>query len=91
MIERKKGSDDSGRKWEAQGKKDYLIAKGRLANLAAAEGHQPEVMQMSSANQFLAAIRLHTDHKSMDKKIFGVSLEIDDEVSRAALRSMGSP
>jgi len=72
-----------------KGKKVYLIAKGRLANLAAAEGHPPEVMQMSFANQFLAAIRLHTDHRSMEKRVYGVSREIDDEVARAALKSMG--
>jgi adenosylhomocysteinase len=71
------------------GKRVYLIAKGRLANLAAAEGHPPEVMQMSFANQFLAAIRLHGEHKSMRNRVYGVSLEIDDEVARAALKSMG--
>jgi adenosylhomocysteinase len=71
------------------GKKVYLIGKGRLANLAAAEGHPPEVMQMSFADQFLAAIKLHTDHESMEKKVYGVSREMDDEVARAALKSMG--
>jgi adenosylhomocysteinase len=71
------------------GKKVYLIGKGRLANLAAAEGHPPEVMQMSFANQFLAAVKIHNEHESMEPKVYGVSREIDEEVARAALKSMG--
>jgi adenosylhomocysteinase len=71
------------------GKKVYLIAKGRIANLVAAEGHPPEVMQMSFANQMLAAIRIHKDHRKMEKKIYGVPIELEDEVARAALKSLG--
>jgi adenosylhomocysteinase len=67
----------------------YLIGKGRLANLAAAEGHPPEVTQMSFADQYLAAIRLHTHHKTMENRVYGVSQEMDDEVAWAALKSMG--
>ena len=69
------------------GKKVYLVAKGRIANLVAAEGHPPEVMQMSFANQFLAAVRVHREHGSMERRVYGVSAE--DEVARAALKSMG--
>jgi len=71
------------------GKKVYLIAKGRIANIVAAEGHPPEVMQMSFANQMLAAIRIHEDHGKMEKKVYGVPPQIEDEVARAALKSMG--
>ena len=71
------------------GKKVYLIAKGRIANLVAAEGHPPEVMQMSFANQMLAAIRIHEDHGKMEKRVYGVPPQIEDEVARAALKSMG--
>jgi adenosylhomocysteinase len=71
------------------GKKVYLIGKGRIANLVAAEGHPPEVMQMSFANQFLAAVKLRKDHGSMQAKVYGVSAEAEDEVARAALKSMG--
>jgi adenosylhomocysteinase len=67
----------------------YLVAKGRIANLVAAEGHPPEVMQMSFANQMLAAIRIHDDHGKMEKKVYGVPPQIEDEVARAALKSMG--
>jgi adenosylhomocysteinase len=71
------------------GKKVYLIGKGRIANLVAAEGHPPEVMQMSFANQFLAAVRIHDNHGSMEPKVYGVPPEVEDEVARAALDSMG--
>ena len=71
------------------GKRVYLIAKGRIANIVAGEGHPPEVMQMSFANQLLAAIRIHAQHSRMQKKVYGVPPEIEDEVARAALKSMG--
>ncbi|MDG6964017.1 MAG: adenosylhomocysteinase [Nitrososphaerota archaeon] len=71
------------------GKKVYLVAKGRIANLVAAEGHPPEVMQMSFANQMMAAIRIHSDHGKMERKVYGVPSELEDEVARAALKSMG--
>ncbi|QQG48570.1 MAG: adenosylhomocysteinase [archaeon] len=71
------------------GKKVYLVGKGRIANLVAAEGHPPEVMQMSFANQFLAALRIRTDHGKMEKTVYGVPAEVEDEVARAALESMG--
>jgi adenosylhomocysteinase len=71
------------------GKKVYLVGKGRIANLVAAEGHPPEVMQMSFANQFMAALNLHKNHEKMEPKVYGVSVEIENEVARAALKSMG--
>ena len=71
------------------GKRVYLIAKGRIANLVAAEGHPPEVMQMSFANQMLAAIRIHGEHGKMEKRVYGVPPELEDEVARAALKSLG--
>lgn len=71
------------------GKKVYLIGKGRIANLVAAEGHPPEVMQMSFANQMLAAIRIHGEHEKMQKRVYGVPPELEDEVARAALKSLG--
>ena len=71
------------------GKKVYLVGKGRIANLVAAEGHPPEVMQMSFANQFLAAVRVRRDHAKMGRKVYGVPPEVEDEVARAALDSMG--
>jgi adenosylhomocysteinase len=71
------------------GRSVYLVGKGRIANLVAAEGHPPEVMQMSFANQMMAAIRIHLGHSKMGKKVYGVPPELEDEVARAALKSMG--
>ncbi|MDG6902631.1 MAG: adenosylhomocysteinase [Nitrososphaerota archaeon] len=71
------------------GKKVYLVGKGRIANLVAAEGHPPEVMQMSFANQMMAAIRIRGEHDKMQKRVYGVPPELEDEVARAALKSMG--
>jgi adenosylhomocysteinase len=71
------------------GKSVYLVGKGRIANLVAAEGHPPEVMQMSFANQMMAAIRIHGDHSEMEKKVYGVPPELEEEVARAALKAMG--
>jgi adenosylhomocysteinase len=71
------------------GKKVYLVGKGRIANLVAAEGHPPEVMQMSFANQFLAAVKIHREHGSMKPKVYGVTSQTEDEIARAALKAMG--
>jgi adenosylhomocysteinase len=71
------------------GKSVYLVGKGRITNLVAAEGHPPEVMQMSFANQFLAALKVHGEHGSMEKRVYGVSPEAEEEVARAALKSLG--
>ncbi len=71
------------------GRKVYLVGKGRIANLVAAEGHPPEVMQMSFANQYLAAINVHKNHSKMERRVYGVSAEDEDEIARAALKSMG--
>lgn len=71
------------------GKHVYLIGKGRIANLVAAEGHPPEVMQMSFANQFMAAIYIHEKHADLQRKVYGVPAEIEEEIARAALMSLG--
>jgi adenosylhomocysteinase len=71
------------------GKRVYLIGKGRIANLVAAEGHPPEVMQMSFANQYMAALYIRKNHDKMEKKVHGVLPETEDQVARAALKSLG--
>jgi adenosylhomocysteinase len=71
------------------GRRVYLVGKGRIANLVAAEGHPPEVMQMSFANQLMAALRIHSEHGSMERKVYGVDEETEWEIARAALTSMG--
>jgi adenosylhomocysteinase len=71
------------------GRSVYLVGKGRIANLVAAEGHPPEVMQMSFADQFMAALYIRKNHSKMESKVISVPVEIDREVARAALDSLG--
>ena len=58
------------------GRKIYLIGKGRLANLVAAEGHPPEVMAQSFSNQILSLLYILKNHKKMGKKTMIVPKEI---------------
>ncbi len=54
----------------ADGRRIYLLAEGRLVNLAAAEGHPAAVMDMSFANQALAAEYMVKNHASLEKKVY---------------------
>jgi adenosylhomocysteinase len=71
------------------GRRIYLLAKGRLINLAAAEGHPSEVMDMSFANQFLALCALAKDGKKLEKKVYALPPEQDQELARLKLETMG--
>ena len=71
------------------GKRIYLLAKGRLVNLAAAEGHPSEVMDMSFANQFLALKHLLENYKNLNNKVYEVTKEQDKLVALLKLNSMG--
>jgi len=71
------------------GKKIYLLAEGRLVNLAAAEGHPSEVMDMSFANQALTAEWLVKNAKKLEPKVYSVPKEIDEKVAKLKLDSMG--
>jgi adenosylhomocysteinase len=70
------------------GKKLYLLAEGRLVNLAAAEGHPSEVMDMSFANQALCAEHIATTAR-MPPKVYTVPREIDEAVAELKLKAMG--
>lgn len=70
------------------GKRVYLIGKGRLANLVAAEGHPPEVMAQSFSNQILSILYILKNHKSMKNQIINVPKEIDRQVAIDALKAM---
>src|SRR5215217_3499420 len=72
----------------SQNKKIYLIGEGRLVNLAAAEGHPSEVMDMSFANQFLSVIRLSTDGKELKPIVYNIDKSQDNEIALAKLESM---
>jgi adenosylhomocysteinase len=71
------------------GRKIYLLAEGRLVNLSSAEGHPSSVMDMSFANQALSAEYLVKNHRQLEKKVYPVPNEIDREIARMKLVSMG--
>jgi adenosylhomocysteinase len=71
------------------GRKVYLLAEGRLLNLASAEGHPAAVMDMSFANQALSAEYMAKNAASLDKTVYGVPEDIDAEIARLKLYSMG--
>jgi adenosylhomocysteinase len=71
------------------GKRLHLIAEGRLVNLGAAEGHPAAVMDMSFANQALAAEYVAQHHGELDRRVYGVPPAIDAEVARLKLSSFG--
>src|SRR5215831_2177437 len=71
------------------GRRLYLIADGRLVNLSAAEGHPAQVMDMSFANQALAAEFAVQNAASLERKVYAVPEEIDNEIARLKLATMG--
>ena len=73
----------------ADGRRIHLLADGRLINLAAAEGHPASVMDMSFANQALAAEFMVLNHATLERKVYAVPEEIDREIARLKLESMG--
>jgi adenosylhomocysteinase len=72
-----------------EGRSVYLLGEGRLINLAAAEGHPSSVMDMSFANQALAAEYLVKHAKELEKLVYSVPEDIDKEIARLKLASMG--
>lgn len=67
----------------------YLLGEGRLINLAAAEGHPSAVMDMSFANQALGVEYLIGNRQDMPAGVYTVPIEIDAEVGRLKLETMG--
>ncbi len=72
-----------------EGRSVYLLGEGRLINLAAAEGHPSSVMDMSFANQALAAEYLVKHARELEKLVYSVPEDIDKEIARLKLASMG--
>jgi adenosylhomocysteinase len=73
----------------ADGRRAYLIGEGRLVNLAAAEGHPAAVMDMSFANQALSAEFVVSHADELEPRVYVVPEEIDREIARLKLESMG--
>ncbi|GAB1472151.1 adenosylhomocysteinase [Chloroflexota bacterium] len=71
------------------GRKINILGQGRLINLASAEGHPASVMDMSFANQALAAEYMAKNADKLEKKVYSVPVEIDNEIARLKLEAMG--
>jgi adenosylhomocysteinase len=71
------------------GRRLYVLGEGRLINLAAAEGHPASVMDMSFANQALAAEFMVKQGRTLERKVYRVPRDIDREIARLKLASMG--
>lgn len=71
------------------GRRLYVLAQGRLVNLAAAEGHPSEVMDMSFANQFLSLLRLSQEGGSMGRQVHDIPEKQDQEIAQLKLKTMG--
>ncbi|MEX0599519.1 MAG: adenosylhomocysteinase [Rhodothermales bacterium] len=84
---------DSNREYTLDnGKKIYVLADGRLVNLAAAEGHPSEVMDMSFANQFNAHLNLveaHERGEAFENTVIDLPVELDQEIAGIKLETMG--
>ena len=71
------------------GRRINILAEGRLVNLAAAEGHPASVMDMSFANQSLAAEYVTKNHKKLKKQVYPVPEKIDEKIAALKLKTMG--
>ena len=71
------------------GRSLYLIAEGRLMNLAAGQGHPAEIMDMSFATQALGIVYMTQHYKEMENQVYNVPHEIDSEIAMLKLTSMG--
>ena len=73
----------------ADGRIINLLAEGRLVNLAAGNGHPAEIMDMSFAVQALSLEWLAKHHKELEKKVYDIPAQIDDQIGRVKLAAMG--
>ena len=71
------------------GRKIYLLSDARLVNLSAAEGHPPTVMDMSFANQALAALYILENSDKLENRVYTLPYEIDERIARLKLESLG--
>jgi len=90
LSEGKRRVRDSVDEYRMQdGRRLYLLGEGRLVNLAAAEGHPAAVMDMSFANQALGAEWIALNHSKLEKKVYELPHEVDEEIARLKLHAMG--
>ncbi len=85
-----KNINDNNREYILKnGNKIYLIGEGRLVNLAAAEGHPSEVMDMSFANQLLSVLNLVSSKGNLSPKVYDIDRYQDEQIAMEKLESMG--
>ena len=72
---------------QADGRKLYLLAEGRLVNLAAGDGHPAEIMDLSFAVQFFSALHIATNHQNMENQVYLMPEEINQRIAEIKLKS----
>ena len=73
----------------ANGNRIYLLAEGRLVNLAAGDGHPTEIMDLSFALQTIAVLEIAEKHNQMENKVYNITDEMNEKIAGIKLRSMG--
>lgn len=74
---------------QPDGRKLYLLAKGRLVNLASGDGHPAEIMDLSSGVQFFSALHILNAHKELNNEVYVLPSEVDTKLAEIKLASMG--
>ena len=73
----------------ADGRRIYLLAEGRLVNLASGDGHPAEIMDLSFAVQAMAVLHILNHHQEMDNSVHTVSDDLNKEIASYKLKAMG--
>ena len=74
---------------QKDGRKIYLLAEGRLVNLASGDGHPAEIMDLSFAVQFFSAAHILHNHDKMENKVYLMPEEINNKIAEIKLDSIG--
>ena len=74
---------------QKDGRKLYLLAEGRLVNLAAGDGHPAEIMDLSFAVQFFSALHIVNHHQELENKVYVMPEEINTEIAKIKLKDLG--
>jgi adenosylhomocysteinase len=88
-VEKRRPREFVEQYWLPDGRRIHLLGEGRLVNLAAAEGHPASVMDMSFANQALGSAYMLRNAGKLEKKVYVIPAEIDQEIARLKLATMG--
>lgn len=74
---------------QKDGRKLYLLAEGRLVNLAASDGHPAEIMDLSFGVQFFSALHILNHHQEMENKVYLMPEEINTKIAQIKLKALG--